>query len=195
MSVNSLTYSQNGLNLTEQFEGLRLEAYQDVVGVWTIGYGHTGGVTPGMTCTQEQANDWLSQDVQGASHVVNTVVQVQLNQNQFDALVDFVFNLGAGNFQSSTLLRLINQGNFTGAANQFPLWNHAGGVVVAGLTERRIAEQKLFLTIPTTDLQPTLPAVSTGVVSDNLDPPVTDATTVLTDLTNVIKQLQDKFSS
>lgn len=191
MMVNNLTYSQNGLKLTESFEGLRLEAYQDQVGVWTIGYGHTSGVTPGMVCTQDQAQAWLLEDVQGASFAVNRMVTVQLNQNQFDALVDFTFNLGSGNLASSTLLRLLNAGDFTGAANEFPKWNHAGGVVVDGLTKRRKAEQELFLTIISQDVLPTSPTVSTGVISENVNP----TSSVLTDLTNIIKQLQDKFHS
>src|SRR5574337_475226 len=146
-----MDYSANGRALTERCEGLRLTAYQDSVGVWTIGYGHTGSdVHPNLTCTQEQADAWLQQDIQGAVHVVNTVVKVPLNQNQFDALVDFVFNLGSGAFQGSTLLKLLNQGNYQGASNEFPKWNHAGGVVLAGLTTRRLAEQKLFNTAMTT---------------------------------------------
>ena len=138
------TYSNNGLALTQHFEGLRLKAYQDSVGVWTIGYGHTHGVTSGMTCTPEEASNSLMEDVQGAVYAVNRMVTVPLNQNQFDALVDFVFNLGSGSLSSSTLLKLLNQGKYTEAAEQFPLWDHAGGVVVNGLKIRRIAEMNLF---------------------------------------------------
>jgi lysozyme len=143
---NKLTYSPNGFQLTEQFEGLSLQAYQDVAGVWTNGYGNTHGVVPGSVITMEQAQNDLSVNVEGAEYVVNTVVKVPLTQNQFDALVDFVFNLGSGNFQGSTLLRLLNAGDYVGAAGQFPLWNHSGGVVVDGLTRRRLAEQQLFNT-------------------------------------------------
>ena len=120
MSVNNLTYSTKGLALTEQFEGCRLTAYQDQVGVWTIGYGHTGpDVKPGMTITNAQAEALLAQDVKSAAACVNNVVSVQLAQREFDALVDFVFNLGAGAFSSSTMLRELNAGDFTGAASQF----------------------------------------------------------------------------
>jgi lysozyme len=136
--------SEAGIKLIEDMEGLRLNAYQDVAGVWTNGYGNTHGVIPGSTITAAQAESDLLSNVAGSEYVVNTVVKVQLNQNQFDALVDFVFNLGSGNFQSSTLLRLLNQGNYAQAANEFPKWNHAGGVVVAGLTTRRLAEQAMF---------------------------------------------------
>lgn len=144
MNANKLTYSEAGYSLTEQFEGLSLKAYQDVAGVWTNGYGNTHNVVPGSTITLAQANSDLMSNLLGAEYVVNTVVTVSLTQGQFDALVDFVFNLGSGNFQSSTLLRKINAGDYSGAALEFPKWNHAGGVVVSGLTRRRLAEQALF---------------------------------------------------
>jgi lysozyme len=147
MGVNDLTYSDNGLSLTEGFEGLSLNAYQDQVGVWTIGYGHTGpDVTSGLTITQDQAQDLLAQDVASAAAFVNNAVTVTLGQNEFDALVDFVFNLGAGAFRSSTLLRNLNAGNYAAAANQFDAWDHAGGTVVAGLLRRRQSETALFNT-------------------------------------------------
>jgi len=145
MGVNDLIYSGNGLSLTEQFEGCELTAYQDQVGVWTIGYGHTGpDVVAGLTITQDQAQALLAQDVQSAAACVNNSVTVQLSQDEFDALVDFVFNLGVGAFESSTLLRDLNAANFTAAAAQFDLWDHAGGAVVAGLLRRRQAETALF---------------------------------------------------
>ena len=145
MSVNNLTYSVKGLALTEQFEGCRLTAYQDQVGVWTIGYGHTGlDVKPGMTVTSAQAEALLAQDVLSAAACVNNVVVVKITQEEFDALVDFVFNLGVGAFSGSTLLRKLNAGDFTGAAAQFDLWDRAGGAIVAGLLRRREAEAELF---------------------------------------------------
>lgn len=144
--MNNLAYSSKGLALTEQFEGLRLTAYQDSVGVWTIGYGHTGAdVHPGLTITQEQASALLSKDVASAVADVNRLVKVPLTQNQFDALVDFVFNVGGGNFATSTLLRDLNAGNYAAAAAQFPRWVHAGGEILPGLVARRKAEQTLFL--------------------------------------------------
>ena len=139
-----MTYSEEGLQLTEKFEGLRLTAYKDSVGVPTIGYGHTRGVAMGMTCTQEQAEQWLQEDVQIAVDAVNRLVTVELTQNQFDALVDFTFNLGVGSLQRSTLLKLLNAGNYSGAAGEFKKWNKAGGQVLAGLTKRRQAERDLF---------------------------------------------------
>jgi len=142
---NNFTYSQNGLNLTKQFEGLDLNAYQDQVGVWTIGYGHTGkDVHPGLTITQQQADNLLMQDTQSAAAAVNRLVTAAINQDEFDALVDFVFNLGQNALAGSTLLRKLNAGDFAGAAAEFPKWCHAGGKVVAGLVRRRQAEQQLF---------------------------------------------------
>src|ERR1700679_199075 len=111
-NVNNLTYSPAGLKLTEQFEGLSLQAYKDVAGVWTNGYGNTHGVVPGSTITASQAESDLVSNIAGSEYVVNTVVKVPLTQSQFDALVDFVFNLGSGNFQSSTLLRYLNASNY-----------------------------------------------------------------------------------
>jgi lysozyme len=145
MGVNdSMQYSQTGEQLTEQFEGCRFEAYQDVRGVWTIGYGHTAGVAPGDACTQDQAEAWLQQDIQWAANAVKHYVTVALTQNEFDALTDFVFNLGIGNFSGSTLLRKLNAGDYAGAAAQFDLWDMAGGQVVAGLLRRRQAETAEF---------------------------------------------------
>jgi lysozyme len=145
MGVNNLTYGGDGLALTEQFEGCKLTAYQDQVGVWTIGYGHTGpDVVAGLTITQQQAETLLAKDVSSAAACVNNVVAVQLSQDEFDALADFVFNLGAGAFEGSTLLRDLNAGDFAGAAAQFDAWDHAGGAVVAGLLRRRQAETALF---------------------------------------------------
>jgi lysozyme len=133
-----------GQALTEQFEGCSLTAYQDSAGYWTLGYGHRTGVTQGMTCTQAQAETWLMEDLQWAVSVVQNQVLVPLTQGEFDALVDFVFNAGSGNFASSTMLRMLNAGNFAGAADQFARWDLAGGQVVAGLLRRRVAEEGEF---------------------------------------------------
>ena len=147
MSHNNFSYSNKGLALTKHFEGLRLSAYQDSVGVLTIGYGHTGSsVHPGMTITEQQATELLLQDVTGAVAAVNRLVTVPVDQDQFDALVDFVYNVGAGNFARSTLLRELNAGNIAAAAAQFPQWGCAGGVKLPGLLRRRLSEQALFQT-------------------------------------------------
>ena len=139
------TYSEKGLALTKDFEGLRLTAYQDVAAVWTIGYGHTGpDVVPGRTISEAEAAALLLDDLADAIACVNRATIVELSQCQFDALVDFCFNAGRGNFLNSTLLRKWNQGDTTGAIAQFALWVHAGGKVVAGLVRRRKAEAELF---------------------------------------------------
>ena len=144
-----MNYSKNGLHLTENFEGLRLTAYPDPAthgDPWTIGYGHTGAeIHQGMTITQEQAEEFLMQDVQKAVQTVNSKVHTDLTQNEFESLVDFVFNVGAGNFAGSTLLRKINAGDMEGAALEFEKWTHADGKVMAGLIKRRHAEAVLFL--------------------------------------------------
>jgi len=154
-------YSAAGLALTKQFEGLELKAYQDSVGVWTIGYGHTGtDVKPGLTITEAQASVLLAADVAWAVTCVNKSVKSAVNQNQFDAMVDFVFNLGCAAFGGSTLLRMVNARDFAGAAGQFGRWNKAGGKVLAGLTKRRTAEAALFQRAMTTTAAPAPAGVS-----------------------------------
>ena len=144
MSLN-MVLSQKGLDLIKSFEGIRLTAYWDSLGsVWTIGYGHTGGVYDGQVITQAQAEELLRQDTGSAQSTVNNNVTVTLTQGQFDALVSFTFNCGSGAFTSSTLLVLLNQGNYSGACAELDKWVHAGGVVVQGLVNRRNAEQDLF---------------------------------------------------
>ncbi len=144
--------NEAGLHLIEEFEGLarqlpdgRIAAYRDAVGVPTIGYGHTHGVYIGEVVTREQAQEFLKEDLRQAEGAVSRLVKVPLNDNQFAALVSFVFNLGAGALAHSTLLRELNARNYQGAANQFLLWTHAGGRVLAGLVRRRRAERQLFL--------------------------------------------------
>lgn len=142
--------SNNGLNVIKEFEGLRLKAYDDGVGVWTIGYGtirypSATRVKRGDTITEAQAEEYLRHDVSRFENAVNKLVKVKLNQNQFDALVSFTYNLGESSLASSTLLRKLNAGDFVGAAKEFLRWNRAGGKVMAGLTRRRKAEHDLFV--------------------------------------------------
>lgn len=137
--------SPRGLALIRQFEGLRLLAYKDAVGVPTIGYGTTRGVKMGMTITKAQAEEMLRQDVERFEPEVQRLVRVPLNQNQWDALLSFTYNLGSANLESSTLLKLLNNGDYRAAADQFPRWNKAKGAVLNGLTTRRAAERALFL--------------------------------------------------
>ena len=137
--------SERGLALIRQFEGLRLSAYKCPAGVPTIGYGTTKGVKMGDTITRDEADRLLLEDAQRFADHVKALVKVPLNQNQTDALVSFVYNIGPAAFGKSTMLKLINQGLIEDAANQFLRWNRAGGQVLAGLTRRRIAERELFL--------------------------------------------------
>ena len=140
-----MTYSKTGRALTEAFEGCRLKAYQDVKGVWTIGYGHTTNVEKGDTCTQEQADVWLSTDILWAANAVNKLVTLTMSQGMFDALTDLVLNIGVGAFSHSGMLRLLNDGHLKEAAAQFALWDKSGGTVIAGLLRRREAEAKEFM--------------------------------------------------
>lgn len=137
--------SERGLNLIKLFEGLRLRAYQCSAGVWTIGYGHTACVRPDNIICQEQAEIFLRQDVTLSENAIRRLVSEPLSQNQFDALVSFVFNLGTGNFATSTLLKRLNEGDYNGAAEEFPRWVYAGGKKLSGLIKRREAEKVLFL--------------------------------------------------
>ena len=138
--------SEKGLALIRSFEGLRLLAYKDLGGVVTIGYGTTAGVKMGMEITRDEADRLLLEDAQRFADHVAALVNVPLNQNQTDALVSFVYNVGPAAFGKSTMLKLINQGLLEDAANQFLRWNRAGGQVLAGLTRRRVAEKALFET-------------------------------------------------
>jgi len=140
-----MEYSKTGIAHTEHEEGCRLTAYPDQGG-FSIGYGHRG-VAEGSTCTQEQAEAWLLEDIQWASAEVNRMVKVSLTQGEFDALVDFVFNIGPVHFESSTLLKKLNAGDYQGAAAEFERWDKAGGQVVAGLLSRRKAEEVEFLAV------------------------------------------------
>ena len=144
MTSLNMQYSLAGEHLTESFESCRFVAYQDSKGVWTIGWGHARGVQEGDTCTQEQADAWLLEDVQEAVDAVNRLVTVPLTQAQFDALVDFTFNAGEGNFASSTMLRLLNAGDYDGADAEFKRWDMCGGAHLAGLERRRLAEAAEF---------------------------------------------------
>lgn len=138
--------SQRGLDTIKAFEGLELKAYYDAVGIITIGYGSTGPhVKPGLVITPSEAEDLLRKDVTRFEACVEKQVTAPINQNQFDALVSFAFNLGCGNLASSTLLRKLNAKDYAGAAEQFLVWNRAGGRVLPGLTRRREAEKALFL--------------------------------------------------
>ena len=139
-----MTYGKDGLALTEQSEGCKLTAYQDQGGVWTNGYGNTHNVKPGSTITQEQAEADLQGNLAWAVACVNKNVTTQLTQNQFDAIVDFTFNVGCTAFTNSTMLRYLNAGDTADAALQFARWNKVGGLANKGLDNRRAAELAVF---------------------------------------------------
>ena len=135
---------ERGTEILKYFEGCKLTAYQDSVGVWTIGYGHTKGVFDGMTITQEEAEQMLLTELEEYEGYIEDMVTVPLTQNQFDALVVWIYNLGPTNFRNSTLLKELNAGNYNAAGQEITRWNKAGGKVLAGLVKRREAEAELF---------------------------------------------------
>ena len=136
--------SKNGLELIKHFEGCELEAYECAAGVVTIGYGHTKTAEEGMVISQSRADELLEGDIQEFEDYVRYAVEVELNQNQFDALVSWTFNLGNGNLRSSTMLRVLNEYKYEEVPAQMKRWNKAGGKVLEGLIRRREAEANLF---------------------------------------------------
>lgn len=150
LAPSGMTTSDVGVDLISGFEGTRFKAYDDGVGVWTIGTGTTvypNGVKvkQGDTCTPEQAKTYFKHDLAKFEKTVNESVTVPLTQNQFDALVSLTYNIGSGAFNNSTLLKKLNKGDYQGAADQFLAWKKAGGKVLPGLVRRREAERALFL--------------------------------------------------
>ena len=146
----SMSVSNKGVDLICEFEGKRLVAYDDGVGIWTIGFGtikYPDGVRvkKGDTCTLDQAKEYMRHDLIEFEHTVNSSVKVPLNQNQFDALVSLSYNIGSSAFKSSTLVKKLNAGDYKGAADQFNVWINAGGKRMQGLVNRRDREKLLFL--------------------------------------------------
>lgn len=137
--------SQKGIDFIRSYEGLRLEAYDDSTGVWTIGYGHTAGVVPGMVITEMQAVEYFKTDMKYFEKAINLYVAVPISQNMFDALASFTYNLGVGTLKRSTLLKKLNQNDIAGAADEFGRFVHADGRVLRGLVRRREAEKEMFL--------------------------------------------------
>lgn len=128
-----------------KFEGCELDAYKCPAGVWTIGYGHTKGVYEGMKISQMEADALLAEDLVKFASELIPLVTAKVSENQYIALMSFAYNVGTTNFRRSSVLRNLNKGAITAAANAFLLWNKAGGKVLAGLNKRRNAERKLFL--------------------------------------------------
>lgn len=140
--------NQAGIDLIKDFEGCRYTVYADIVGVPTVGYGSTHGLTKAdighKTITQEEANQRLLNDLCVAEYCINNNVDAPITENQFSALCSFIFNLGCNAFLKSTLFKLLNEEKYSEAAEQFLRWNLAGGHVVDGLTRRRLAEVNLW---------------------------------------------------
>ena len=144
--------SEKGYAIIREFEGFKAEAYLDTGGVWTIGFGtikYPNGqrVKKGDTCTREQADQWLKNDCKWVDACLDKNVKVNLNQNQFDALASFVYNIGETAFVKSTMLTLINQNSLTSAASQFDRWVFDNGKRIQGLVNRRAKEKSLFLKV------------------------------------------------
>ena len=136
--------SEEGKALIKKFEGCELEAYKCPAGVWTIGYGHTKGVQQGDVWSQANADEMLDIELEEYEGYINDLVKVELQQHQFDALVAWVYNLGAGNLISSTLLVKLNAGDYIDVQHEIQRWNKANGEVLEGLVRRRKAEALLF---------------------------------------------------
>lgn len=150
--------SKAGLDLIKRWEGCRLTAYQDSVGVWTIGYGLTSAaglitVGKGLTITQKQADDYLVAALAKYEAAVSKAISRTMTQAQFDAFVSLCYNIGPGAFAGSTVVKRFNAGDIAGAADAILMWNKAGGKVLKGLENRRADERALFLT-PAKDAMP-----------------------------------------
>lgn len=136
--------SEEGISLIKKFEGCKLEAYLDAVDVPTIAYGRTKDVKIGDICTQQQAEDWLEEELVEYEGYVNEAVKVELTQPQFDSLVSWTYNLGPSNLNRSSMLRVLNTSDYDNVPEQIMRWNKAGGRVLAGLVRRREAEAEMF---------------------------------------------------
>jgi lysozyme len=136
--------SEDGLELIKKFEGCETTAYQDSVGVWTIGFGHTKGVEEGQTCSIEDAESMLADEMDEYEGYINNMVKVDLQQHEFDALVAWVYNLGPTNLGESTMLKVLNGGQFDRVPDEMNRWTRAGGEILEGLVRRRQAESLMF---------------------------------------------------
>ena len=144
-TMSSRVSSVSDVSLIKEFEGCELTAYKDIVGVWTIGYGHTKTVKPGMKITQRGAEELLRHDLAWVEAVINKYVKAPLTQNQYDAVASLIYNVGGTAFSKSTILRKLNAGDIYGASLEFKRWNKAGGRIVNGLIRRREAERAQFV--------------------------------------------------
>ncbi len=140
-----MTPSDDLIAFIKGWESLRLKAYDDGGGVWTIGYGHIKQVQPGDECTEAQAEAWLRDEVDDVSADIDPLIHVMLAQHEHDSLVSLAFNIGVGAFAKSTLLSRLNNSDFGSAADEFLRWNRDNGRIVQGLVKRRKAERAMFL--------------------------------------------------
>ena len=182
--------TREGLDLIKRFEGLRTTAYRCPSGVWTIGYGHTAAagepaVRAGMTITAAEASEILARDVAAFAFGVEAALKVNLPPAQFSALVSFAYNVGLGNFRSSSVLKAVNGGDMAAVPRRLLLWNRAGGRVLPGLTRRRAAEAELLLS--GADPQPVPPA--SGEVAASEGKPLRRSSTALAALVAALSSL------
>jgi len=191
--------SQDGIELIKDFEKFRPNAYPDA-GRWAIGYGHTAGVQPGDTCTQQEAEDFLRLDLEETERYVYGVVQVPLSQHQFDAIVSLTFNMGIGNLMKSDVLRMLNRKNYDGACRQFARHNRSEGEVMDGLIRRRAAEMALW-NLPDhvpSDKSPVSPPIPDREIGAKPDKPSNATETPLSDMvkhSTTVKMLLGVLSS
>ncbi|KAF4513807.1 UNVERIFIED_CONTAM: hypothetical protein B566_EDAN011729 [Ephemera danica] len=160
--------SDNGIELLKKFEGCKTTAYKGSDNVWTIGYGHTGPeVVEGLKITQQQATDYLKSDLTKFENIVSGALNKPVNQNQFDALVVFSYNIGGTAFKNSTALEMINAGKYDAVPEAMEKWNKVKGVVSQGLQNRRAAEVDLWNTPETQQVQQSQQKQSAGTPSES----------------------------
>lgn len=170
----SLSFSDAGIEHLKKWEGVELQAYQDTGDVWTIGVGHTSGVTEGMTITEDQADSLLREDIGWAKSVVNRYVKVPITQSQYDTLVSFAFNVGEDQFRTSTLLRKLNAGDYDAVPRQLLRWVYDNGEYIQGLKNRRIAEAAMWNETPVEMPETAKPERRPGRVEPDKGPKVKD---------------------
>lgn len=153
-SVFARRANDEGVAIIKEFEGLHLTPYLCPSKVWTIGYGHTRTVRAGLSISRREAEELLQEDLRVFERAVQRLVTVPLNDNQFSALVSFAFNVGIGNFERSTLLKLLNRGWYDQVPAQLSRWSRAGTEVLGGLARRRAAEARLWNAIPASSEAP-----------------------------------------
>ena len=190
--------NQTGLDLIKKYEGFRSHAYRDAVGVWTIGYGHTSmagapRVKPGLRISRQQGEDILARDVAKFARKIRPMIQVELNDNQFSALVSFSYNVGVGGFRRSSVLQRVNAGRFDAVPNRLSLWVKAGGRTLKGLVRRRAAEGELFLSGKTTDTTDTTQPVE-PVTGKPAHKSTTNLAAVLSAITGLVSAVMSTAS-